>query len=407
MSNILIFFLLGSALFLTAKSEEHSEQTGSVVSTGKTESSEVAMAEAQADFALKLFKADPSLDDKPSIMSPISVAIALAMTYAGAEGNTKTQMENVLAQGSNKDEILKFFAATMNELAQSNTGYKLEAANKVFVKGGLALLPTYINIIKKTFMGQLQEINFGAAAAAAKLINDWVEEKTNGKIKDLLSPGSISDETRMILVNAIYFKGQWMWKFKEGETKLETFYAKQNEERKVDMMRIKSSFSYISNSEVAVLGMPYKEREVYMYVFLPHEKYGLGDFLNKTTGKQLLELIKNSVTREVKVRFPKFKIDTKLGLVPALQSIGLTNAFSGSANFSGISKEDLFISDVIHQAFVEVNEEGTEAAAATAIVMMATSLNAAPPEPIRFTADHPFLFTIVKGDIILFMGAYY
>jgi len=259
-------------------------------------------------------------------------------------------------------------------------------------------------VLDRHYNGQFQSVNFSQSTAAAKIINDFVEQATRGKIKDLIDPSGLDGMTRLILVNAIYFKGSWQSKFMPQSTKQDKFYVKEGVEKMVDMMHQKQKFVYSADDSMQVLGMPYVGEDVYMYVFLPKERFGLAALLKSLNGKKLMDTLANKNKEEVIVSLPKFKVESTHGLVPILKEMGISKAFSRDANFNGISTAgQLYISDVIQKAFVEVNEEGTEAAAATGVVMMARS--SLPRNP-SFKADQPFAYVIEQNGSVLFGGVY-
>ena len=244
---------------------------------------------------------------------------------------------------------------------------------------------------------------------AREEINNWVEKKTNNKIKDLIPPGVLSSDTRLTLVNAIYFKGLWLEQFKQKETFPGSFFVSQNEEIKVEMMHQKAEFKYSESEELAcqILEMPYIGKKMSMVIFLPKETHGLAKLEGKMTYDKLNESLSSLMYAsldEVEVFLPKFKLTQQFDLNDVLSKMGAKEMFiPGKADLSGISSQSLFVSKVVHKAFVEVNEEGTEAAAATAVgvALMCMPL----PAPI-FKADHPFLFLIRHNEsgAILFLG---
>ncbi|KHN80292.1 putative serpin-like protein [Toxocara canis] len=357
-----------------------------------------AILEAQANFALDLLRHGVG-EHESAIMSPFSVAIALAMTYAGADGKTKKELNEALAKGLPDSEIHDHFAELVEELSKPGNGYTLNTANRLYVDQGFSLKETFMAVIKSKYAGQLQAEDFRQATAVANKINTWVEDQTNSKIKDLVKPDVITEDSRLILVNAVYFKGDWAKKFDEANTQKKPFYTSADEHREVDMMRMKDKFDYTEDEDWQILGLPYKNAEVNMYVFLPKEKFALAKRLKALDGQRIMEMICDCGKVEVEVELPKFKLEKKLELVETLKKLGIEEAFSQSnANFSGISDTALCISDVIHKAFIEVNEEGSEAAAASAAIMMLRAAPVMPSGPISFIADHPFLFAIVNEE---------
>jgi len=337
------------------------------------------------------------------------------MTYAGAAGNTKTQLRNLLLGDSSEkkdDEFHSLYAEVVNLLNKGDKNYKLHVANRVYAheKDLAELLDKFTNTLKQKYSSDLQAVDFGKSEQVRGQINQWVGEKTNEKIKDLIPPGVLSELTRMVLVNAIYFKGDWKTKFNPEHTQQTAFHVSENKEIQVQMMSMRNQkLRYNENEQFQVLGMPYIGEQLFMYVFLPRQQFGLAELVKSLSGKKLLESILEA-NREQKlqqVAVPKFKLEETAHLVPILAKLGATDMFDDhKADFSNINgKRSLVVSDVIHKAFIEVNEEGTEAAAATAVAM---NLRCAMPMNPSFIADHPFLFAIVdmRSTSVLFLGRY-
>jgi serpin B len=388
---------------------------------GKENMNEKIIFDGNNKFALELFAKLQSTKGN-LFFSPYSISSALAMTYAGARNQTESQMAEVLhfpvSANVKTDSASKFlldrqqFATEFGKLIKdlNNRGqkgaYTLTVANALWGQKGYGFLKEFLELIESSYDGRLNEVDFvRAAEEARKTINSWVEKKTNGKIKNLISQGVLNSMTRLVLTNAIYFKGNWAQQFKENRTQDAPFTLADGQKTDVAMMNQKADFGYMETDTFQALELPYVNQELSMVILLPKKFDALDEFEKTLTLENLTQWLAKIHKREVVVFMPKFKMTSQFGLASVLKSMGMEDAFSSSADFSGINgKRDLFISAVIHKAYVEVNEEGTEAAAATGVVMRLTSVG---PTPIPvFRADHPFLFLIrdnLTGSI-LFIG---
>ena len=344
-------------------------------------------------------------------LSPFSISTALAMTYAGARGDTATQMAEVLHFALDQEHLHPAFFNLMQGLKAEpqKSGFELSIANALWGQAGYEFHQEFIDITQRYYEAGFKEVDFKTNAEEARgIINKWVEDETKNKIKDLIRPGILTEYTRLVLTNAIYFKGKWALQFKKDETKPEEFELLTGEKIKVPMMNQTEEFNYTENETLQVLEMPYQGDRLSMVIFLPKEKKGISqleDALNLENIKTWLATLRK---QEVIVTMPKFKMTAEFELGATLQSLGMTDAFDKQkADFSGIApltlKEGwLYIDKVVHKAFVDVNEEGTEAAAATAVVMTEKA-----GEPLLiFCADHPFIFIIRdrRSGSILFIG---
>ncbi len=352
------------------------------------------------EFAFDLYDELKS-EEGNMFFSPYSISTALAMTYEGAKGDTAKQMEEVLHFP--EEDILRQsnFARIQNILNKKDKEYKLHTANALWLQKDYSFLDSYLGVTGDYYYAEQNELDYmNKNKEAVDTINGWVEDETEGKIKDIIS--ELSTDTRLVLTNAIYFKGDWLKEFDKDDTREADFNMGEGNV-KVDMMYQKEDFNYAETDELQVLEMDYKGEELSMMVLLPKENYSLSDV---EINKDNIETWSSSlVEEEVRVYFPKFEFDTKYFMRKTLTSMGMTDAFSGSADFSGMNgNQNLFIGKVIHQAYVKVDEKGTEAAAATVVVMELTS--AGPGNQIVFKADHEFVFLIKEKSTgqILFLG---
>lgn len=363
------------------------------------------------EFGIELYK-ELKGQEGNLFFSAYSISTALAMTYAGAKGETESQMAKVLHFTLPQEQLHTAYGKVivdMNERGKQGN-YQLSIANALWLEQTYKFLESYTSLINKNYDAGLFQVDFKKAFEGVRVkINTWVEEHTNSKIKDLIPSGVLDDLTRLVLTNAIYFKGNWASQYKKEVTKEMPFSVNVNEKIQVPMMYQEHEFKYGADENVQLLEMPYVGNELSMVVILPKQIDSLGEIENILTVDQINSWDKQLHQQEVEVYLPKFKTTKDFMLNAMLVKMGMVNAFQvpsdiNGADFSGISGvKDLYITAAIHKAFVEVNEEGTEAAAATAVDMSTEGVP--PPAPI-FRADHPFIFFIKdnKSGAILFMG---
>jgi serpin B len=369
-------------------------------------------------FAFKFYdKLNEGMASENVFFSPYSITVALTMAFEGAKENTAEEMYNVLefpecvckkapCNCDNADARRAAFREIYDGINKKSKDYQLDTGNALWAEQDFAFLDSYFNTIETVYGGKATNMDFKTKSEESRvIINKWVEDKTRDKIKDLIPAGMINSMTRLVLTNAIYFKGTWVWQFDKGDTYDANFKVNDEKNVTVKMMRLtgeKPRFNYTENEELQMLELPYKGNDVSMLIILPKEK-SVNEIGKELSSEKLKELKSSMENLNLPVYLPKFKFETKSLLSDILQSMGMKEAFSDNADFSGMTgQKDLQISEVIHQAYVDVNEEGTEAAAATAIVMK--SMSARPPA--SFKADHPFIFIIQQRDTgnILFMG---
>ncbi|KAK2160685.1 hypothetical protein NP493_1631g00017 [Ridgeia piscesae] len=363
---------------------------------------------ANNDFAMDLYgQIRSNSAGKNIFFSSFSVSSALAMVYAGAKGNTKTEMANVLNFDSvNDNNVHVGFRKLFEAFNDPTNNYTLSVGNALFGREGYPFLQTYLNIVAQYYYALLKNLDFrGNHEASRKFINDWVANNTNQKIKNLLSSSAITPATVAVLVNTIYFKGMWKFQFEIKNTISSTFHLTTTKRMTTKMMNLagkRFQFAEVSSLNSKIIELPYEGDEVSMYILLPNSINGLAALESQLTSAKLNNAISMMYSTKIDVSIPKFNMTLKIQLTDILIAMGMKDLF-GSADLSGIDgTRKLYVSKVVHKAYIDVNEEGTEAAAATAVVVEYTSFW--PPK--TFKADHPFLFFIrekVTGSI-LFSG---
>ncbi|XP_061937508.1 antitrypsin isoform X2 [Apis cerana] len=382
------FWLLSFTLIIMAKAENKALST---------------VLESTNQFSSSLFQAVVKDHSGNLIMSPLSVDIVLAMTAYGAQGETENQFRNLLHLPSS-DNLAKSGYQTLIDNLNDVKENKLLLANKVFVGKNFGIKPIFKDLTKDYFRSATQVINFAKSMEAANIINTWVEQNTNNLIKDLITVDDLNEMTTLVLVNAVYFKGQWKNKFNPDYTKDMPFHVNKDTIKNVPTMYKQGKYKYgeLSNLNAKFIVIPYKGDELNMIIILPNEIDGLSEVEKKLQNIRLSDILNQGYEQEIQLYLPKFKVESEIHFNSILQKMGLIDAFTSHANFSGISDENIQINKVIQKAYIEVNEEGSEAAAATEYQIELFVY----PSLEEFRVNGPFLYAITSGNdnIILFKG---
>ncbi len=375
---------------------------------------ETAIGQSINAFALDLYASLQSQQGGSgnTVFSPMSISAALAMAYAGANGQTATQMASVLHFSGAADDVEQDFGTLLSDLNAAGQGgnYTLSVADALWGQQGMQILAPFLQTMQSDFSGDLQQVDFvNNPTGAVQTINSWVSQQTDGLIQQLLTPSDINDLTRLILTNAVYFNGSWATAFNVANTQNAPFTLDSGNQVQVPIMNNTSTFGYMDSDGFQVLDMPYTGGRLSMDVILPDQGYTAAGLNVSQLPADLTSWLAGLQNQQVAVSLPKFNITTQFDLGDQLQALGMTDAFSNTADFSGITDPtvtQLKISDVVHQATISVGETGTVAAAATAVSMVFCSCVTEPIQPIVFDANHPFLFLIRddQSGAVLFMG---
>lgn len=407
---IMIFGLAGCAQPVAGNVLQSAKPRITSPSVGKADL--VTMVEGNSEFAFNLYQV---LKDKDGNLfySPYSISLALAMTYAGARGETQTQMGDALHFLLPQDRLhaaansLDLELASRGEGAKGkdDKGFRLHIVNAIWGQQDFQFLSEYLDLLAQNYGAGLRTLDFMKEPEQSRMtINDWVSEQTEERIKDLIPQGAINELTRLVLTNAIYFNAAWQYPFNDDATTQGDFFLLNGNRISVPMMRQTESFGYMKGDGYQALELPYDGRELSMVILLPEQ--GKFASFEALLSKQVVDSIIQKVGyQRIALSMPKFEYESSFGLKQALSTLGMKDAFvPGAADFSGMDGgRDLLIQDVLHKAFVSVDEAGTEAAAATAVVVGVTSL---PPEPIEVKVDRPFICLIrdIKTGTVLFVG---
>ena len=373
-----------------------------------TTEDKAAVVQANNAFALELLA---QLDGKENaFFSPAGISTALAMTYAGARGETAEQMAKVLHFAPDAKGLHPAFASLMWELqgGEQPRGYRLHIANALWGDKATQFKSDFLQTMHDSYVAGLQQVQFAKPEDSRLQINAWIARQTGDRIKDFLKSGDLTPAVRLVLTNALYFKGDWEQAFKGEDTREEAFHVTAAEEVAAPMMHKTADYRHLTNKEknFQLLEMPYKDSSLAMVVLLPHKVDGLAAIEKGLTVESLASWQKEAERKKVSVTLPKFQMTRRMNLVEQLRSLGMKAAFEpATADFSGMSEEKpLFLGKVLQEAWLEVNEKGTEAAAATGAIGVKSAEEPTPPTVFR--ADHPFLFLIrdTRSGMILCLG---
>jgi len=401
---VIVICTAASAIYIYALNKSESEIELKLDTSKATSEGKAFVVNANNKFAFDLYS---KLDGNSNLFfSPYSITSAVAVVYDGAKGKTAEEIKSVF-HFPNTDVLKYNYAAILNSLNQQNDNYELKTTNDLWVQKDYQLMTNYTNSATKYYGAKVTNLDFtNNKQESIKTINDYISKQTNDKIKNIID--DVDEFTKVILTNAIYFKGDWLNSFDKNFTQKQDFRVSSTNTKQVDMMGMNGeSFNYFGDNKLQIIELPYKDNKLSMLVMLP--KNDLDSIKSNLTADQLNQYrSKMSQTEINSLKIPKVKFDTKYDLVSPLGKLGMTSAFSSNANLSGINgKKDLKISDIIHKAYIDVNEQGTEAAAATAIVMAnGAAEGAEEPKIINFIADHPYVFLIQDNETgnILFLG---
>ncbi len=384
------------------------------VSTVRADQQTTVIVQGNTAFALDLY-ARLAHGDGNLFFSPVSISTALAMTYAGARGETAEQIARVLHFTLPPDQLHPAFRHLIAEIQGRNVApaapgqpadIQITTANALWCQSGQPILPDFQQRIQVDYGGGLRPLDFRSQTEAARrTINAWVEEQTQRKIQDLLKPTELSPSSLLVLTNAIYFKALWASPFPGERTAPDDFQVSSRERVRVQMMDQTGRFRYGDHPSFQMVELPYKGDTLSMVIFLPKAVDGLAQLESSLERTKLESWLARLSAMRVHVSLPRFKLKESFELRDPLAALGMPVAFGSGADFSGMTgTRDFAISAVVHQAYVEAEERGTEAAAATAVVMSRAAMVAAPPQ--EFRADHPFLFLIRdnRTGSILFLG---
>lgn len=364
---------------------------------------EISLSTSSNQFSFDIFKliVESEAETENLMISPISISYALSMTLNGAAGDTReAMMEALRLNNITLEEINNSYKSLSNKITDIDKRVVMNIANSVWVEDRLIVKETFIDALIEYFEAEGRQFNINDPGIVDE-VNNWISDNTNGKIDDMIS--DIPQDVVMLLINAIYFNGKWKYQFDKDMTSAEDFYLEQGSVVNADMMHIESAYKIFSNEDLTIAELPYGQGNFVMDVILPAQGKTTTEILPLLTAANMAAWLEDMYEREIEIYMPRFKYKYKLELKDVLTTMGMGVAFSGAADFSNISDQGLAISRVLHQTFIDNKEEGTEAAAATVVMVELTSL---PPESDILRLNRPFFYIIreTSTNTIIFMG---
>lgn len=364
-------------------------------------------------FAIDMYNQitkDPDQKEKNVFFSPFSMYMAFSFLYEGARDKTATEMEHVFGFYSDTESRHEHISQTIASIHRDDPYAILETANALWLAEGFVPYDTYTSIVRDIYLADIETLDFANSKESAERINNWAANKTHDKITEIVDESTFPARTVAVLNNAIYFKGTWVTQFDPSNTQTDEFWKTNTIKDSTDFMHNQAFFNYTESDGVQVLQMPYEGDRLSMLVFLPSERNNIQQLENTISAETIDVWREHLYSAEVIVSMPKFKAETRYSLVDYFKNLGMPSAFNPGADFSGMVdlttlSGSLYVLDAFQNAFVDVNEEGTEAAAITTII---AGIDSAPPRPVQFTANHPFIFVIQDNEsgTILFMGKF-
>ncbi|CAG7786209.1 unnamed protein product [Allacma fusca] len=383
-----VFALICIALATSAAGQDQSDQDVRDVSN------------ANNDFTTALYNVLKEQNPGNLLFSPFSLSSAMAMVKAGARGVTADEIQKGMRYPASDRTLYNGYSVLLDSL-KSNENYTLETANRIYSQTGFALNPSYLDTLRTSLKADAKQLDFSKSAESAQIINGWVEQITRNKIQNLVSPDDLNALTRLVLVNAIYFKGLWENKFDPEYTRQEQFYVSPTKNVTVDMMKKESDYPYVdltAELDAKAISIPYKGNRLSMIVILPNKVDGLPELERRLQTYRISDIPPKMRTRKISLSLPKFKLETTIDLTDTLKKMGMTSMFGDDADFTNIpapgSHQPLQLSKAVQKAFLEVNEEGSEAAAATGLQL--TLKSAFFGTLMRF--EHPFIAAIYDNS---------